>query len=89
MKIAGCIIQNRNIKTHTKDEFYAFYKGKSINITTNHGFGKPHYDHLTRFMIDVIDEKTGLRDVNTYEDLHTVRDAIIYALKGSCLITKP
>jgi hypothetical protein len=44
------------------------------------------YDHLKRFLIDVVDIKTGMYDVQTYQDLHTVRDAIIYALKGAMLV---
>lgn len=40
MKIAGCIIQKRNIKLNTSDSFYASYKGKRIYVSSNHGFGK-------------------------------------------------
>ena len=56
-------------------------------ITTDHGFGKPQYDHLKRFLIDVVDIKTGMYDVQSYQDFHTVRDAIIYALKGAMLVS--
>jgi hypothetical protein len=85
MKISGCIIQNRNICDSTENLFKAIYKGKCIYISTDHGFGKPKYDHLKRFLIDVIDIKTGMYDVQTYEDFHVIRDAIIFALKGSLL----
>lgn len=85
MKVAGIIIQNRNIIENTEDDFEAKYKGKTIIISTNHGFGEPKYSHLTRYNIDVIDD-CGMKDVEAYEDLHTMRDAIIYALKGACLI---
>ena len=85
MKIAGVIIQNRNITVNTEKEFEARYKGKRIYITTNHGHGKPKENHLNRYDIDVIDD-SGMYDVQTYEDLHTMRDAIIYALKRACLI---
>lgn len=86
MKISEAIIQDRNIKVNTEDDFEAVYKGKQIIISTNHGFGKPKFEHLRRYIIDVIDIKTGLRDVNTYKDCHTMHDAIRYALKGACLI---
>lgn len=85
MKIAGVIIQNRNITVNTEKEFEAKYKGKRIYITANHGHGKPKESHLNRYNIDVIDD-SGMYDVQTYEDLHSIRDAIIYALKGACLI---
>jgi hypothetical protein len=87
MKISGAVIQNRNIKTSTEDVFDAKYKGKHIYITTDHGFGKPQYKHLKRFCIDVIDIKTGTRDVDSYNDFHEIRDAIRFALDGACLIT--
>lgn len=86
MKIAGCIIQKRNIKESNKDTFHASYKGKSIYVSSKHGFGKARYDHLTRFYILVIDAKTEICDVDCYEDFHNIRDAIIFALKGACLI---
>ena len=85
MKIAGVIIQNRNITVNTEKEFEARYKGKRIYITANHGHCKQKENHLNRYDIDVIDD-SGMYDVQTYEDLHTMRDAIIYALKGACLI---
>jgi hypothetical protein len=87
MKVSGCIIQKRQIIDHTENLFNANYKGKRIYISTDHGFGKPQYDHLKRFLIDVVDIKTGMYDVQTYQDLHTVRDAIIYALKGAMLVS--
>lgn len=86
MKIGPAIIQNRNIIESTKNSFEATYKGKRILISTNHGFGNPIHDHLERFNIDVIDIKTGLYDVETYEDFHEIKDAIRYALKGAMLI---
>jgi GTP:adenosylcobinamide-phosphate guanylyltransferase len=88
MKVSEAIIQNRNISEHTKDNFYATYKGKSIEITTNHGHGDPEHDHLTRYDIVVIDLKTGMFDVNTWEDYHNIHDAIRCALQGACLIEK-
>lgn len=87
MKISGAIIQQRNIEVSTENEFRATYKGKQISITTGHGFGEPRYDHLKRFMIDVIDIKTGMVDVQTYEDFHEIEDAVRSALKGACLIS--
>lgn len=86
MKISGCVIQNRNIKENTPSDFIATYKGKQIIVSSNHGFGKPIYEHLTRFNIDVIDIKTGMIDVESYEDCHEIRDAIRHALHGACLI---
>jgi hypothetical protein len=85
MKIAGIIIQPRNINHDSEFDFEATYKGKTIYITTKHGHGRPERDYLTRYDIDVID-KSGSYDVQTWEDLHSLRDAIIYALKGACLI---
>jgi hypothetical protein len=87
MKISGAVIQERNIKTYTDNDFDGTYKGKRIIATTDHGFGKPKYDHLKRFYIYVVDIKTGMYDVQTHEDFHTINDAIRYALKGSCLIS--
>ena len=87
MKISGAIIQQRNIIVSSENEFQATYKGKQINITTDHGFGKPEFGHLKRFNIDVIDIETGISDVQTYEDFHEINDAIRYALKGACLIS--
>ena len=81
------IIQDRNITTKTETDFEATYKGKRIYISTNHGFGKPKYAHLKRFNIDVIDIKTGMYDVQSYQDCHTMNDAIIYAVKGACLVS--
>lgn len=87
MKVSGCIIQKRQIIDHTENLFNANYKGKRIYISTEHGFGKPQYGHLKRFLIDVVDIKTGMYDVQSYQDCHTVRDAIIYALKGAMLVS--
>lgn len=86
MKIGQAVIQDRNIIESSEDNFEATYKGKRIIISTNHGFGIPKYDHLERFNIDVIDIKTGMYDVETYEDFHEIRDAIRYALEGAMLI---
>lgn len=86
MKISGVIFRNKFITENTEDNFLAIYKGKEIRITTDHGHGKPIYDYLKRYDITVIDLKTGMYDVYTYEDCHTMRDAIRYALKGACLI---
>jgi len=82
MKISGSIIQKRNIEIFTENDFQATYKGKNIYISTSHGFGDAKYDQLKRFTIDVNDIKTGMVDVQTYEDFHNIRDAIRYALIG-------
>ena len=86
MKISGAIIQQRNIIVSSENEFQATYKGKEIYISTEHSLGKPKYDHLKRYDITVIHLESGMYDVNTYEDLHTMQDAIRYALKGACLL---
>ena len=86
MKVSRCVIQDRNIEENSISTFCATYKGKRIYVSTDHGFGKPQYDHLTRYYIYVIDVKTGMYDVDSYQDVHTMQDAIRYALKGSCLI---
>jgi adenylosuccinate synthase len=86
MKISNLVIQNRNILVNTENDFDANYKGKNIVISTNHGLGKAKYDHLKRFNIDVTDIESGCKDVQTWEDFHTMRDAIRYALIGACLL---
>ena len=86
MKISAIVIQNRNISINTENDFDATYKGKRITITTDHGFGKPKYDHLNRYCIDVWDIKSGMKDVDAWQDFHTMRDAIRFALIGACLI---
>lgn len=87
MKISGAIIQQRNIIVSSENEFQATYKGKYIYISTEHSIGKPKYEHLKRFVIDVQDVNTGMYDVQTYQDFHEINDAIRYALKGACLIS--
>ena len=84
MKISTAIIQERNISINTPETFSATYKGREINVTTDHGHGKPKYDHLKRYDITVT--INGSYEVNTYEDCHTMKDAIRYALKGACLL---
>lgn len=86
MKISEAVIQDRNISVNTENDFDAKYKGKSIIISTNHGFGKPKWEHLRRYNIDVKDIKSGIIDVQSYEDCHNMRDAIRLALIGACLI---
>jgi len=86
MKISGAIIQERNISENTPSDFFATYKGKQISISTSHELGKPNYEHLKRYSIDVVDIRTGMFDVQTYSDCYSMRDAIREALKGACLI---
>jgi hypothetical protein len=85
MKIAGCIIQNRQILDNTLALFNANYKGKRIYISKDHNLGKPKYPQLSRFMIDVVDAKTGMHDVQTYQDFEHIDEAIVYALKEAML----
>jgi hypothetical protein len=89
MKVSGIVIQNRNITTNTGKVFDATYKGKRIYITTDHGFGKPKHDFLNRYCIDVWDIKSGMKDVDSWQDFHEMRDAIRYALIEACLIPDP
>lgn len=87
MKISeGVVIQERNIEVNSGNTFIARYKGKEIYITDDHGYGKARDDDLTRFIVDVVDEKTGMKDVDSYGDFHSIKDAIKYALKGAMLI---
>jgi len=86
MKISGLVIQNKKITLCTETDFEATYKGKLICITTNHGHRKPKHDFLLCYDIVVIDIRTGLKDVNTYEDFHNIQDAIRCALQGACLL---
>ena len=86
MNVGGAIIQKRMIHEHTETTFHATYKGHDIHVTSDHGHGKPKYDHLTRYDIEVRVVDSGIMDVSTWEDFHTIQDAIRYALRGACLI---
>jgi hypothetical protein len=86
MKISEAIIQKRMIHEHTETTFHATYKRCDIRITSCHGHGKPKYDHLTRYDIEVHAVESGTAIVSTWEDFHTMHDAILYALRGACLI---
>ena len=63
MIISGAIIRDKFISENTPDKFNAIYKGREINITTDHGHGKPKYDHLKRYDITVIHLESGMYDV--------------------------
>lgn len=86
MKVAGCIFQEKNIRENSSTTFEATYKKRRFYISSNHGHGKAEYSHLTRYHIDVIDMDSGMYDVQTYEDCHSIRDAIIVALKGAMFL---
>lgn len=86
MKIQGKIIRTSNIVEHSDTTFHAIYKGKTIYVSSEHGLGKAYMSYLTRYNIEVTDNLTGLYDVDTYNDCHTMIDAIIHALKGACLL---
>lgn len=85
MKIVGRVIQNRNIRENTKDIFDATYKGMDIYISTDHGYGKPKYQHLTRYYITVFSPETGIYNYQGWQDFHSMEDAIKEALTGSGL----
>lgn len=85
MKIAGRIIQTRNIITNTPSEFEAMYKGLYILVTTRHHHGQPKEDHLTRYSMEAWAIKNGIFDVQTWEDCHNIKDAIRKTLEGACL----
>ena len=85
MKVSGSVIQNRFIEINTDKEFVATYKGHIININSDHGLGKPKFDHLTRFSI-IVFGKDGGYAVDSYQDFHEIKDAIRYALNGACLL---
>lgn len=85
MKVGNAVIRKKAIEISTPDQFYAEYKGRKISITTNHGYGEPRVPGLKRFLIDVTDIKTGMLDVDTYEDFETIDQAISYALEGAML----
>lgn len=88
MKISCAVIQDRNIKENSETTFLATYKGMTIYVTTDHGFGEPKYKHLTRYYMAVTNNKNDMHDVDTWEDCHTMKDAIRIALEGACLISK-
>lgn len=81
MKIAGHIIQNKNIERNSELEFVAKYKGYKIKISSNPEFGEPKFDHLTRFRIEIRAIHGENLEVDLYDDWHTIRDAIRVALK--------
>lgn len=82
MKIGGRIFQQKKIIEHTNDTFNAQYKKCDFYITTDHGFGDAQYDHLKRYCINVRSEDGGYL-VQTYNDFHDIRSAIIYALTAA------
>lgn len=86
MRISGCVFQQRNIIINSEEQFRAKYKGKEINISMFHNLGEAKFNHLTRFRLIVLDIKSGITNVDTYEDCHNIRDAIRCALKGVELI---
>jgi len=80
------IIQDRNIDTNDGQTFEATYKGFDIYVSTDNGHGKPTEKDLKRYDIVVRNSKNGGIDVDTWEDLPNLRSAVIFALKGACLI---
>jgi len=87
MKIrTDVIIQNKNISIYNANDFEATYKEKKIIITSNHEFDPPQYNHLTRYLINVIDIKSGKNEFQKCDDFHTMMDAIRIAVIGSNLI---
>lgn len=86
MKINNIVIRPSRISIHNKDTFHAQYKGKTIQITTDHNLGKSKDKNLTRYMVDVWDNKSGMKDVDALQDLENINEAILYALEGACLI---
>lgn len=86
MKIGKAIIQEQKIKRYNKSEFDATYKGRSIFVSDNHGFGLAEDADKKRFNIEVYDIMSGMYDVYTYEDFNNIEEAIIYALEGAMLV---
>lgn len=86
MKIKTAIIRNKSISVFTDNIFNAKYKGKEIYISSEHGFGKAIGKNQTRFCVNVIDIKTGMKDVDSYGDFSDIKEAIEYALNGSCIM---
>lgn len=85
VKIQGSTIRDKYIREHTDTVFDARYKGRHIYITTEHGLGLPREKGLNRYCVDVI-HHTGVKEVDSYEDLATMQEAIEYALKDSELL---
>lgn len=86
MKILNSLFRKNKIIIYNKNNFIATYKNKYFHITSDHGYGKSSVDVNIRFCIDVIDLKSGMYDVFTYQDVETIEEAIKFALKGSCLV---
>ncbi|KIO75598.1 hypothetical protein TH53_19870 [Pedobacter lusitanus] len=84
MKIAGRIIQTRNITHNDEHTFSGYYKNHSIYVTDDHGHGKSKDIQLTRYHIEVTDPR-GCYACNSWEDLEDINAAIIYALDGAVL----
>ena len=84
MKIGNSIIQSRNIIVNTADNFECRYKGKDIHITTEHAHGKSIQNGYYRYSIVVFGDRGY--DVNTYEDLSSINQAIKYALLSAKLL---
>lgn len=80
------VIQERNIDTNDGTTFEATYKGFDIYISADNGHGKPKEKGLKRYDIVVMNSSNGIKDCDTWQDLPNLRSAIMYALKGACLI---
>ncbi|MBO0323483.1 hypothetical protein J0X14_14335 [Muricauda sp. CAU 1633] len=88
MKIAGCIFQQRKITEYSKKHFEAEYKGHSIYVTRDHGFGKSKEYGKKRFYINVEDLNADSFTTccDTYDDFENIEKAIEYALHGAMLL---
>lgn len=88
MKIAGCIFQKKKIIESTKNHFEAEYKGHSIYVTRNHGFGKSSEYGKKRFYVNVEDLNADsfATCCDGYDDFENIEDAIKYALHGAMLL---
>ena len=88
MKIGSAVIQNRKIQVHKENHFEAFYKGRKIYVSSDHGFGPAFEKGLTRYHIAVWEWESAIHDYNGYIDLPDLNSAIKEALEGSCLMPK-
>jgi hypothetical protein len=80
MKIAGKVIQNRNIRVNNKRGFSAHYKGYLIDVCIYAEFERANPE----FTVIVI-APNGSYACNTRVRRCQIRDAIIYALEQSGL----
>lgn len=83
--IANKHILNSKIKCNDGVTFEATYRGCLIYVSSDHGFGEPILPQLTRYYMSITGKDGGYL-VDTWEDLFTINQAILRAIKYAGLI---